>query len=132
MTVAGKGGPPKKITKALGDELSIKLACMYKNGESNEEVVRKLGICKESFYKLVKLSPKFANSKKKGEALSQAWWNKLGREGSNGKRDINAAVWIFNMKNRFGWRDKVDVEAKVGGDKKNPLKWEFEIVSKKD
>jgi len=29
--------------------------------------------------------------------------------------DGNPAVWIFNMKNRFGWRDKHEIESRHEG-----------------
>lgn len=33
------------------------------------------------------------------------FWEEKGIEGK-----INASVWIFNMKNRFGWRDRQDTK----------------------
>ena len=41
--------------------------------------------------------------------LCLAWWEKLGRDGAMGAIEgFNATSWIFNMKNRAGWADKVD------------------------
>ncbi len=34
------------------------------------------------------------------------FWEEKGIEGK-----INASVWIFNMKNRFGWRDRQDTKS---------------------
>jgi hypothetical protein len=31
--------------------------------------------------------------------------------------DGNATVWIFSMKNMFGWRDKQDIDHTSGGSK---------------
>ena len=37
------------------------------------------------------------------------FWEKLGVAGTTGKLPgFNPATWIFNMKNRAGWTDKVD------------------------
>ena len=100
------GGRPLKITKTYGNKLSIGLADLFKNGESVAEVCLELDICKESFYKLCKMSPKFSNAYKKGLGYSEAWWTKLGRAGAAGKVAIQPATWCFNMKNRFNWTDK--------------------------
>jgi len=47
---------------------------------------------------------------KKGRELSEQWWRKLGRAGAEGKVAANATMWIFNMKNRFGWKDRIETE----------------------
>lgn len=100
---------PPKITKEWADEKALTLAKMYQNGESLAEVCAELDICKESYYKACEISKAFSDSDKKGKILSEAWWTKLGRAGSAGKVNIQPATWCFNMKNRFGWRDKQEI-----------------------
>jgi hypothetical protein len=59
----------------------------------------------------------FSDSYKKGQELSEAWWTKMGRAGSVGKAKIQPAMWIFNMKNRFKWTDRQDMN--ISGDMTN-------------
>lgn len=59
--------------------------------------------------------PEFETVIHRGRSLSEAWWSKLGREGSNCKSQINPATWIFNMKNRFNWTDKKELTGAGGG-----------------
>lgn len=45
----------------------------------------------------------------RAEAENLYWWEKTGMGGMLGKLPgFNAACWIFNMKNRHGWRDKTE------------------------
>ena len=99
-------GRPTKYDPALVD----KLPQMFANGESVAEVCAELGISKPCFYDWCKLYPDFSDAKKKGVGLSEAWWCRMGRAGAvgAGNIDINAAVWIFNMKNRFAWKDRTE------------------------
>ena len=48
---------------------------------------------------------------KKAELKNREFWERKGIELVNGATG-NAAVWIFNMKNRFNWRDKTEVDQK--------------------
>ena len=41
---------------------------------------------------------------------AQSWWEDLGRDMALGG---NAATYIFNMKNRFGWADKQDISVQA-------------------
>lgn len=59
--------------------------------------------------------PDFTEACSIGLGLSEAWWQRLGREAADSRREINAAVWIFNMKNRFRWRDRVDTALSSDG-----------------
>lgn len=44
---------------------------------------------------------------KDARILRRLFWEKLGIDGALGKiKGFNAASWIFNMRNRFGWRDQ--------------------------
>jgi len=56
----------------------------------------------------------FREAKKIGEAKQREFWEQAGRLGLMGKiKGFNTSVWIFNMKNRYGWSDKrVDDETK--------------------
>lgn len=51
------------------------------------------------------------------EELQQAirdgkdWWENIGRSQANGSCMGNSRTWYYNMSNRYGWRDKVDIES---------------------
>lgn len=100
-----KGGRPTKYNPDIITDIPE----MFRNGESIEEVCRdKLHISKQTCYDWIKKYPEFSDAIKEGVGISEAWWHTLGRAGAAGKAPINATVWIFNMKNRFGWRDQTD------------------------
>lgn len=81
---------------------------LMKNGASKTEVAAELNFgCKQMLYDYVQKYQEFADAVKKGELLSQSWWEKTGRNNIS-NREFNSALWYMNMKNRFGWRDKVD------------------------
>lgn len=40
-------------------------------------------------------------------------WERIGKQGAKGEiSGFNSSSWIFNMKNRAGWRDTKDIEAR--------------------
>ncbi|MGR3220201.1 MAG: hypothetical protein ACUZ8H_10345 [Candidatus Anammoxibacter sp.] len=52
---------------------------------------------------------------------SLLFWEKLGVAGVTGKlKGFNAPTWIFNMKNRAGWRDAMDHTNSDGSLKPEP------------
>lgn len=54
--------------------------------------------------------PEYADTKKIAFDLNRIYWEKAGRSIMfSGSKDVSPVVWIFNMKNRFKWRDNVDV-----------------------
>ena len=113
MSKIKKVGTPEVYDHEWAKEAAKKIPNMMSKGESIAEVCAKLGICKTTFYKCKERYSEFADSVKKGETLSEAWWAKLGRGGAAGQVDINATTWIFNMKNRFNWTDKTEMKADV-------------------
>lgn len=98
-------------------EFAEQLPQMFKNGEAVEEVIVKLGIRRSTFYEWAKKYPEFADAYEHGKELSQAWWLKVGRAGAIGQGEIQLqpTVWIFNMKNRLGWKDKSETDITTKG-----------------
>ncbi len=50
-------------------------------------------------------------SMQKGQDL----WEELGHKQANGSNLGNSRTWFYNMANRYGWRDKIDIEAEHKG-----------------
>lgn len=94
-------------------EMCAKVVDLMREGASKTEVCAEIDITFETLSQWTNtestyFKQEFSDAVKTGERLSQAWWERLGREGSAEKAKINPAVWIFNMKNRFGWKDRLE------------------------
>lgn len=64
----------------------------------------------QSTYRWLENQPSFREAKKKGEAAARKLFEGIGMNGAIGKiPGFNVAAWIFIMKNRFGWRDQVNL-----------------------
>jgi hypothetical protein len=107
-----KPGQPTKYRESMCQEVIE----FMKQGYSKEAASAHLGISEESFYQYIKQHKEFSEAVKEGTRQSLLFWEKLGIQGASGG-EINAPTWIFNMKNRFGWRDKQE----ISGDPEKPL-----------
>lgn len=94
------------------------------DGGSATEARAMLGIGDSAWSTLLEDSPEFRLAEKTRDTLCEVWWERLGRTGASGKTPINPTVWIFNMKNRFGWRDKPKEDE---GEQGQPLNINFEV-----
>jgi hypothetical protein len=97
-------GRPSKYDPKYCD----KIIELMSEGASIEEVCYEWRITKATLYNWTEKHPEFLNSKKIGEQLSMGWWMKKGRELENTK--LNHVLWYMNMKNRFGWSDKQEIQ----------------------
>ena len=84
-------------------------------GLSKEAFAGVIGVHKETIYNWAEANPEFSDAIKTGEVKSRLFWEKLGMAGASGSDEFNATAWIFNMKNRFGWRDKQEISGEDGG-----------------
>lgn len=65
----------------------------------------------DTLYEWCKHYQEFAEAKKLGEKLSHEWWDRQGRKGLNkGPATFHGQVWNITMKNRFGYRDRQEVQ----------------------
>lgn len=100
---------PTKVTN-IADKQGpdwAKLSAMYGEGAGDPEIARALGIPMKKFHQLYEDVQAFADFVDMGRTLSMAWWYEQGRRGLTADK-FNGPLFGFNMKNRFGWADKVD------------------------
>ena len=96
-----KQGRPTKYRS----EMCTILEEMMREGASQIEVMAKLNITKETFNNWINEHDEFSESLELGKVLSQAWWEKLGRDNITNSK-FKHPFWYMNMKNRFLWSDK--------------------------
>ena len=103
-------GRPKITLNDLPPSWEEDMISLSKQGASELEIrINALnGLHHETWTRLINEEPMFSETVKICRANCQIWWEKLGRDMSAGG-DGNATPWIFNMKNRFNWRDRQDI-----------------------
>ena len=85
-------------------------------GFSYETFCAVAGVSKQTLYDWEKANSEFLDSKREAFALCQLFWEGLGIKyiaNTKDSKKLNSSVWVFNMKNRFQWRDRIEVEAEV-------------------
>ncbi len=104
-------------------------------GLSYEAFAGFIGVSKQTLYTWEQNNPEFLDSKKIAVEKSRLWWEQQGQDGlwaiseknadgTHVTKSINAAMWIFNMRNRFGWnadRAAINTSLEEGKDGKPKL-----------
>jgi len=98
------GRPRTTINDLPKDWKQLVLDCGQEGG-SAVEMRCLLGIGESAWGTLLEDSEDFRRTVKQAQDLCNVWWERQGRRMATGA-DGNATVWVFNMKNRFGWHDK--------------------------
>lgn len=105
------GGRPQKTIKDLPSNWKTIIEDNMKQGASKQEIKAKLFISNDLFARLMREDKEFSETIKEYEQYSYAWWLTIARENLENK-GFNAVLWYMNMKNRFGWKDKREIEHK--------------------
>ena len=101
---------------------------MFSEGQSVLEVSVNLGISRASYYNFEKEYPEFLDASTRGKELSQAWWERMGRENMfdtkeydsetkiSIERKFNDRLWNKNVSCRFrnDWTDKSEIDLNTG------------------
>lgn len=102
-----KQGRPTKYKPEYCQKLIDHMA----KGYSFESFGAIINVARSTVEDWVKAQECFRGAKEEAFLRSREFWERQGIEGlwsGDGDLKINPTIWIFNMKNRFGWRDKVE------------------------
>jgi len=92
-------------------------------GLSYESFAGLLGVSRESLYEWERKFKEFADTKKQYIEAARLFWEKMGRAGASGQiTGFNCTAWLFTMKNRFGYRDRQDLN--IAGEGGGPIKYQ--------
>ena len=110
------GGRPKR-TLDLPKGWEQEVLMLYKKGASDVEIKALIYNTTGSFSnslweRWMEEEPEFSETIKMGRLLSQSWWASKGRC-NLGNKEFSYTGWYMNMKNRFGWRDKQEIEQTI-------------------
>jgi len=105
------GGRPKdEVIDRLKEGWQTRFLEMGKDGCSDVEIRAEFGISDDLWYRWIAEDQEFSRTYKAAKAACHAKWEAMGRKMAFGEVEGNPTTWIFNMKNRFNWRDKQDVD----------------------
>lgn len=106
-------GRLKKTINDLPKDWQTKALDIASKGGSDVEIRVALKIySNDLWYRLLKDDKVFSETIEKSHLLCQNWWELQGRKNLKAK-NFQTGLWTVNMKNRFKWTDKVDIEHSV-------------------
>jgi hypothetical protein len=121
-----KNGRPTKYEAWMDAEVEAALA----RGLSKEACAGVLGICADTLFRWIKENESFSYAIKRGQEMSRLFWEDAAMKhltySPKGKR-IESTLWIFNMKNRFNWTDKKEVDVEVGPNTRKAFGFKLDI-----
>jgi hypothetical protein len=112
LTPKKKMGAPTKYKAEYCDEV----VSFMGRGFSVEAFAGHVSVSKETLYNWMEEYPDFKAAVAVGREKCRIWWEEAGHQGIFTGKDtsFSAATWIFNMRNRFGWRNEDKTEASAG------------------
>ena len=114
------GGRPTKYNKQICEGFENR----FTEGQSILEVAASMGVSRDTFYEWAKNHKEFSYALTRAREVSQAWWEKQGRENLvdheeydsetklSTKDRFNDRLWMINISRRFkaDWSEKIDIE----------------------
>jgi len=117
MTVEQSIGPgqPTKYKPEYCEQLIEHMS----KGLSFECFGPKIGVNRDTLYEWCKVHSEFSDAKKRAVDACLLWWEQISIDWIVNEKfnSLNSASWIFSMKNRFKWTDKVEVSGDPSGEK---------------
>lgn len=114
-------GRPKITTDQFPEGWQEHIVSMGAMGCSDVEIRGYLNcIAFETWERLLQEDEVFLETVKKAQAECESWWQMKGRTNLENK-DFSATLWYMNMKNRFGWADKKEIDHTSGGEQINAV-----------
>jgi hypothetical protein len=99
-------GRPTSYKKAYCEMLEKHMTAGYSFGSFRPDEVKDPSV----LYRWLEQYPDFRKAKKRGEIAGMKQWEGTGMKMALGLLPkANVTAWIFIMKNRFGWRDQVNI-----------------------
>jgi hypothetical protein len=95
-------GRPTKFKREYCEMLITHMSA----GFSFESFAGVINVNQDTLHEWAKKHKNFSESKEMAFSKCRLFWENIGIQVCLGRSQINASIWIFNMKNRFGWRDK--------------------------
>ena len=84
-------------------------------GLSFESFGGRIDVNEDTLYQWKHDHLEFSEAYKRGRLKSMLHWEEMGHDMVLAGQG-NATTWIFNMKNRFGWKDKQEIEQNNKGE----------------
>lgn len=117
MNSKNKGGRPKEDLSSLPKDWHKDVLDLYQEGASDSEIKAMIYRWRGAFSnnlwdRWMDEEEEFWETIRMGRLLSEAWWNRNGRE-NLWTREFNYQGWYMQMKNRFGWSDRVENKTDV-------------------
>lgn len=114
------GGRPTKYKPEICEGFENR----FEEGQSILEVAVSLGVSRDTLYQWAKDHKEFSDALTRAREVSQAWWEKIGRENLfdteeydsetkiSTKNKFNDRLWSKNVSCRFrnDWTDKQEIE----------------------